>query len=210
MQEKVFKDFLSKKIKKTDIVVNSFHTYFNLLCEANEAVNLISRKTPSQDYWIIHFLDSILPIGLFDFAGKKILDFGTGGGLPGIPLKMLYPTAEIYLLDSTRKKIQAVKNIVKKLDLKECFTIVSRLEDLDEKWENYFDFIVCRSVKILPKYKEAMFKMLQDNGRIILYKSRKLDDVQQFKNYKIHDVSQPVLGERKIIEIKKEKKQQAR
>ena len=210
MQEKVFKDFLSKKIKKTDIVVNSFHTYFNLLCEANEAVNLISRKTPSQDYWIIHFLDSILPIGLFDFAGKKILDFGTGGGLPGIPLKMLYPTAEIYLLDSTRKKIQAVKNIVKKLDLKECFTIVSRLEDLDEKWENYFDFIVCRSVKILPKYKEAMFKMLQDEGRIILYKSRKLDDVQQFKNYKIHDVSQPVLGERKIIEIKKEKKQQAR
>ncbi len=210
MQEKVFKDFLSKKIKKTDIVVNSFHTYFNLLCEANEAVNLISRKTPSQDYWIIHFLDSILPIGLFDFAGKKILDFGTGGGLPGIPLKMLYPTSEIYLLDSTRKKIQAVKNIVKKLDLKECFTIVSRLEDLDEKWENYFDFIVCRSVKILPKYKEAMFKMLQDEGRIILYKSRKLDDVQQFKNYKIHDVSQPVLGERKIIEIKKEKKQQAR
>ena len=210
MQEKVFKDFLSKKIKKTDIVVNSFHTYFNLLCEANEAVNLISRKTPSQDYWIIHFLDSILPIGLFDFAGKKILDFGTGGGLPGIPLKMLYPTSEIYLLDSTRKKIQAVKNIVKKLDLKECFTIVSRLEDLDEKWENYFDFIVCRSVKILPKYKEAMFKMLQDEGRIILYKSRKLDDVQQFKNYKIHDVSQPVLGERKIIEIKKEKKQQTR
>ena len=210
MQERIFKAFLEQENNIIDTVTDSFHTYFNLLCEANEAVNLISRKTPSQDYWTVHFLDSILPIGLFDFAGKKILDFGTGGGLPGIPLKMLYPTAEIYLLDSTRKKIQAVKNIVKKLDLKECFTIVSRLEDLDEKWENYFDFIVCRSVKILPKYKEAMFKMLQDEGRIILYKSRKLDDVQQFKNYKIHDVSQPVLGERKIIEIKNEKKQQAR
>ena len=210
MQERIFKAFLEQENNIIDTVTDSFHTYFNLLCEANEAVNLISRKTPSQDYWTVHFLDSILPIGLFDFAGKKILDFGTGGGLPGIPLKMLYPTSEIYLLDSTRKKIQAVKNIVKKLDLKECFTIVSRLEDLDEKWENYFDFIVCRSVKILPKYKEAMFKMLQDEGRIILYKSRKLDDVQQFKNYKIHDVSQPVLGERKIIEIKKEKKQQAR
>jgi len=210
MQERIFKAFLEQENKIIDTVTDSFHTYFNLLCEANEAVNLISRKTPSQDYWTVHFLDSILPIGLFDFAGKKILDFGTGGGLPGIPLKMLYPTSEIYLLDSTRKKIQAVKNIVKKLDLKECFTIVSRLEDLDEKWENYFDFIVCRSVKILPKYKEAMFKMLQDNGRIILYKSRKLDDVQQFKNYKIHDVSQPVLGVRKIIEIKKEKKQQTR
>jgi 16S rRNA (guanine527-N7)-methyltransferase len=210
MQEIIFKDFLSKKINKIDIVVNSFHTYFDLLCEANKTVNLISRKTPVQDYWTVHFLDSILPIGLFDFAGKKILDFGTGGGLPGIPLKLLYPTSDMYLLDSTRKKILAVKNIVKKLDLKECFTIVSRLEDLDEKWENYFDFIVCRSVKILPKYKTSMFKLLRNNGRIILYKSRKLDDVQQFKNFKIHDVSLPVLGERKIIEIKKEKKQQAR
>ena len=210
MQERIFKTFLEQKSKNVDAVMDSLHRYFNLLCEANRTVNLISRKTPPQDYWTIHFLDSILPVCLFDFTGKKILDFGTGGGLPGIPLKLLYPISEMYLLDSTQKKILAVKKIVKKLDLKECFTIVSRLEDLDEKWENYFDFIVCRSVKILPKYKSSMFRLLRNNGRIILYKSRKLDDVQQFKNYKIHDVSQPVLGERKIIEIKKEKKLQTR
>ncbi len=210
MQDRIFKTFLEEKSKNIDIIMDSFRDYFNLLCEANKTVNLISRKTPIQDYWTFHFLDSILPTGLFDFTGKKILDFGTGGGLPGIPLKMLFPTSEMYLLDSTQKKIKIVKNIVKKLDLKECFTIVSRLEDLNEKWENYFDFIVCRSVKILPKYKDAMFKMLRNDGRIILYKSRKLDDVQQFKNYKIHDVSQPMLGERKIIEIKKEKKQHVR
>ena len=210
MQERIFKTFLKENNKNTSIIMDSFNNYFNLLCEANKTVNFISRKTPIQDYWTLHFLDSVLPIDLFDFSEKKILDFGTGGGLPGIPLKMLFPTCEMYLLDSTQKKIKVVKNIVKKLDLKECFTIVSRLEDLNEKWENYFDFIVCRSVKILPKYKDAMFKMLLDNGRIILYKSRKLDDVMQFKNYKIYDVSQPILGERKIIEIKKEEKQQVR
>ena len=206
MQEKIFKVFLEQKDKNVDVVMESFHTYFDLLCEANKTINLVSRRTPQQDYWNVHFLDSILPVGLFDFNGKKILDFGTGGGLPGIPLKLLYPTSEMYLLDSTRKKILAVKNIAKKLDLKKCFTIVSRLEDLDKKWDNYFDFIVCRSVKILPKYKRIMFRLLRNNGRIILYKSKKLDDVQQFKNYKIHDISQPVLGKRKIIEIKKEKK----
>ncbi len=204
MQEKILKAFLEEKSKNIDVLMDSFHTYFDLISEANKNVNLISRKTPVQDYWTVHFLDSIIPAELFDFTGKKILDFGTGGGLPGIPLKLLFPTSEMYLLDSTQKKIRAVKNIVKKLDLKECFTIVSRLEDLDEKWENYFDFIVCRSVRILPKYKKAMFRMLQNNGRIILYKSRKLDDVLQFRNYKIHDVSQPVLGKRKIIEIMKE------
>ena len=209
MQERIFKTFLKGKNKNTNMIMDSFHNYFNLLCEANKAVNLISRKIPVQDYWILHFLDSVLPIDLFDLAGKKILDFGTGGGLPGIPLKIVFPTSEIYLLDSVQKKIQIVTNIVKKLDLKECFTIVSRLEDLNDKWKNYFDFVVCRSVKILPKYKDTMFKILRKNGRIILYKSRKLDDVKQFKNYKIYNVSQPILGERKIIEIKKEKKQQA-
>ncbi len=132
MQERIFKDFLSKKLERIDIVMNSFHTYFDLLCEANKTINLISRKTLPQDYWTVHFLDSILPVGLFDFAGKKILDFGTGGGLPGIPLKLLYPASEMYLLDSTQKKMQSVKNIVKKLDLKKCFTIVSPEEGLLE------------------------------------------------------------------------------
>ncbi|RLC56550.1 MAG: 16S rRNA (guanine(527)-N(7))-methyltransferase RsmG, partial [Candidatus Cloacimonadota bacterium] len=128
-------------------------------------------------------------------------DFGTGGGLPGIPLNIVYPSSEIYLLDSTHKKINAVKDIIKILDLPSCFTIVSRLEDLESSWFGSFDIIVCRSVKILPKYKSVLFKLIKNNGKIILYKSKLMDDIGQFKKYQIHDVSHPAIGKRKIIVI---------
>ena len=120
-----------------------------------------------------------------------------------IPLKILFPSAEIYLLESRLKKVESMKKFIKKLDLKKCFTIVSRLEEMDENWYGKFDYIVCRSVKILPEYKEKLFKLIKSGGKVILYKSRLLDDVEQFPNKKTYDLSHPEIGTRKIIEITK-------
>ena len=173
------------------------------MTDENRIINLVSRKTNEEDFWTIHFLDSLLPLREYDFSGKKILDFGSGGGLPGIPLKIVFPDAKVYLLESKKKKAESLKKFIKKLDLKECFTIVSRLEDLREEWNNFFDVIVCRSVKILPKFKEKMFRILRESGKIILYKSKMLDDVKIFRNYRIFDVSHSEIGERKIVEISK-------
>ncbi len=204
MQKEKFKSFLREfNFPHYEELLDSFQRFLDLLLEENSKVNLISRKTKPEDYWTTHFLDSILPIRDIDFSNKKILDFGTGGGLPGIPIKLLYPDSIVFLLDSKQKKINSIKNIVKRLDLKECFTIVSRLEEMEADWNNFFDIIVCRSVKILPKYKIKMFDLLKNDGKIILYKSRKLDDVTQFGKVKIYDVSRPEIGERKIIEIVK-------
>ena len=204
MQKETFKSFLKEfNFPHYEELLDSFQKFLDFLLEENSKVNLISRKTKSEDYWTIHFLDSILPIRHIDFSNKKILDFGTGGGLPGIPIKLLYPDSIVFLLDSKQKKINSIKNIVKRLDLKECFTIVSRLEEMDAKWGNFFDIIVCRSVKILPKYKTKMFDLLKNDGKIILYKSRKLEDITQFGKVKKYDVSLPEIGERKIIEIEK-------
>ena len=187
MKKEIFRNYLKKISKEGKIEL--FQKYHQFLLEENAIVNLVSRKTVPEDFWTIHFLDSILPINHFDFSNKKILDFGTGGGLPGIPLKILYPNSEIYLLDSRQKKMQSVKKIIKKLDLKRCFTIVSRLEDMDEEWLKSFDVIVCRSVKILPKFKKWMLKLLKDDGEIILYKSKKMDDVEQFTKREIFNKS---------------------
>ncbi len=201
MKKEIFRNYLKKISKEGKIEL--FQKYHQFLLEENAIVNLVSRKTVPEDFWTIHFLDSILPINHFDFSNKKILDFGTGGGLPGIPLKILYPNSEIYLLDSRQKKMQSVKKIIKKLDLKRCFTIVSRLEDMDEEWLKSFDVIVCRSVKILPKFKKWMLKLLKDDGEIILYKSKKMDDVEQFTKREIFNISHPEIGERKIVRIRK-------
>jgi len=204
MNKEIFRKYLEKHLpQKADELMISFEQLLEVLWEENSKVNLISRKTPKEEYWTRHFLDSLLPIEATDLSNKKILDFGTGGGLPGIPLNLVYPSSELYLLDSTHKKINAVKNIIKILDLPSCFTIVSRLEDLESNWYKSFDIIVCRSVKILPKYKSVLFKLIKDNGKIILYKSKLMDDIGQFKKYRIHDVSHPAIGERKIIVIEK-------
>ncbi|MCK5051336.1 MAG: 16S rRNA (guanine(527)-N(7))-methyltransferase RsmG [Candidatus Cloacimonetes bacterium] len=202
MNKEIFRKYLEKHLpQKADELMISFERFLEALWEENSKVNLISRKTPKEEYWTRHFLDSLLPIEIADFSNKKILDFGTGGGLPGIPLNLVYPNTELYLLDSTHKKINAVKDIIKTLDLPSCFTIVSRLEDLESSWFGSFDIIVCRSVKILPKYKSILFKLIKNNGKIILYKSKLMDDIGQFKKYRIHDVSHPAIGERKIIVI---------
>ena len=204
MNKEILKKYLEKHLpQNADELMISFERLLEALWEENSKVNLISRKTLKEEYWTRHFLDSLLPIEITDLSNKKILDFGTGAGLPGIPLNLVYPNSELYLLDSTHKKINAVKNIIKMLDLPSCFTIVSRLEDLESNWYKSFDIIVCRSVKILPKYKSVLFKLIKDNGKIILYKSKLIDDIGQFKKRQIHDVSHPAIGERKIIIIEK-------
>ena len=166
-------------------------------------MNLVSRKTTTEQYWAKHFLDSVSPLPYVDFSGKKILDFGTGGGLPGIPIKLLYPSCEMHLLDSRHRKTEAVKKIVKSLDVKQCFTIVSRIEDLGEEKDEYFDMILCRSVKITLEYTKKMFELLKRNGKIVLYKSKILDDVQHFYHKKMYELEIPEVGARTIIVIEK-------
>jgi 16S rRNA (guanine527-N7)-methyltransferase len=202
MNKEKFIEFISKHFpEESQDLIQQFDNYLEILWNTNQQINLISRKTSREDYWILHFLDSLLPADFHDFSGQKILDFGTGGGLPGIPLKLAFPTSQVYLLDSIHKKISALKNIIKVLDLPECFTIVSRLEDLEEKWNGFFDVIVCRSVKVLPKYKRKMLSLLKKDGRILLYKSKLLDDAEVFDQVKIHQLNFPEIGERKIVEI---------
>ena len=212
-----FIEYIKKLDLYTEGIETAFEAYFEGLVSTNKRVNLFSRKMEIDDIWIKHFIDSVSIFEVFtNWAGKKVLDFGTGGGLPGIPIKIIAPSCEMTLLDSTKKKLQAVREIIDVVVARYALpnadshfglsllvqTLTHRLEDKEmDAYNNYFDIIVCRSVKITPVLQKAMFKVLKKKGKIFLYKSIDIDDVKLFKKYKEHKLDIKVLGERRIIEI---------
>jgi len=203
-QKNIFEAFLSQQFpERWKNFLPLFERFHSWLVEENSKINLFSRQTDPADIWITHFLDSLLVVKYVDFSAQKILDFGTGGGLPGIPLAVIFGDASLTLLDSRKKKIEAVKRAAFHLDLKNCAFWGERLEELPPSHNCKFDLIVSRSVKIEPAFKNRLLSLLKPQGKLVLYKSRSLEDIEQFKNVQIFDTSMPQLGERKIIIISK-------
>jgi len=204
MQKNVFRQFLATQFPDSaDTLLQRFERYHSWLVGENQKINLISRQTDPEDIWTIHFLDSLLSVQYVDFAGKSVLDFGTGGGLPGLPLAIVYGDARLTLLDSRKKKIASVKAAAEHLGLDNCRFWDMRIEEVGGN--DVFDIIVSRSVKIEPAYKPILLKHLKPRGKIVLYKSKILDDVRVFgeDGVEIFDAGMPELGDRKFVVITK-------
>ncbi len=114
----------------------------------NQQINVISRKD-MDDFFDRHVLHSLGIAKIIQFKkGSSVLDIGTGGGFPGIPLAILFPEVEFHLVDSIGKKIKVVKEIALALDLKNVRATHARAEDIKEE----FDFIVSRAVTAMPAF----------------------------------------------------------
>ena len=156
--------------------------YVRLLLDRNQESNLISRKDEA-NVWENHILHSIAILFKISFLPKsRILDLGTGGGLPGIPLKILCPDSSFVLLDGTQKKIDAVADITRRLSLDGLETYWGRAEEIGKKERFYekFDYVIARAVaplKDLIKW-SSPFLIRSSGGRSVL-ETRSKSDIAQ-------------------------------
>ena len=126
----------------------SFEKLSELFKDWNQKINVVSRKDIDELY-LRHVLHSLAIAKFQEFLpGSKILDVGTGGGFPGIPLAILFPETHFHLVDSKAKKIKVVENVVQGLDLKNVSVGHGRVEEMDGE----YDFIVSRAVAQMPTF----------------------------------------------------------
>lgn len=128
--------------------ITQFTQLENLYNEWNEKINVISRKD-MESLYEKHILHSLGIAKVMAFAPKtKVLDIGTGGGFPGIPLAILFPEVQFTLIDSIGKKITVVNEVASGIGLKNVTAIHGRAEKIKEK----FHFVVSRAVTQMPEF----------------------------------------------------------
>ena len=136
---KYFPDLTENQIKQ-------FEALEDLYKDWNSKINVISRKDIN-DLYLRHVLHSLGIAKVIQFKdGSSILDVGTGGGFPGIPLAILFPNCNFHLVDSINKKLKVINAIAEAINLKNIRTTHSRVEAINET----YDFIVSRAVTTMP------------------------------------------------------------
>ena len=122
--------------------LNKFESLFGIYSDWNSKINVISRKD-FDNFYLRHVLHSMSIAKFHHFSsGTSIMDLGTGGGFPGIPLSILFPEVNFHLVDSISKKIKVVEDILKKLNLKNVEIYDDRAENIDIT----VNFVTCRAV----------------------------------------------------------------
>ncbi len=172
--------------------IDKFNKLESLYQDWNVKINVVSRKDIDELY-LRHVLHSLGIAKLIEFKeGTKILDVGTGGGFPGIPLAILFPESNFHLVDSIAKKLKVVDEVVTGLGITNVKTTHSRVEAID----GTYDFIVSRAVAAMPTFvhwvKGKIAKKCNNslkNGILYLKGGDLTEELQNYKKATIYNLS---------------------
>lgn len=185
MEEFIEKIFKKYDFNLTDKQIKNFNIYLNELKIANESFN-ITAITDDNEIVLKHFLDSVMISKFFDFNKiETLIDVGTGGGFPGLPLKILFPHLKVTLLDSLNKRVNFLNNLISKLELKNILAVHGRSEDYgkNEDYREKYDLVTSRAVAYLNTLSEYCVPFVKENGYFIpLKKSELQEELEISKN----------------------------
>ena len=152
-------------------------SFMEILLEANKHINLTSITEP-EDFILKHIVDSLIMLSK-DYVkeGIKVLDLGTGGGFPGIPLKILYPEIQITLVDSVGKKLKFIDDAARNLGIK-VELVHERAEILgkNKKYREKYDIVISRAVANMQTLSELCLPLVKVDGLMIASKGPKYNE----------------------------------
>tara|TARA_B100000963_G_C22501348_1_gene613958 strand:- start:349 stop:990 length:642 start_codon:yes stop_codon:yes gene_type:complete len=192
----------------SDSQIMKLSTFEKLIREWNKKINLVSRKDV-ENFQINHVIHSLSISKLIFFKPKtKILDIGTGGGLPGIPLAIIFPEADFHLVDRKKKKMDVLVDIIKKLDLNNVKIEACDAKDILDKYNFILNRAVSSTENILSICKNKLsienFNKIE-NGIICLKGGdlkRELINIKDFDIIKLNEIfSEPFFETKKILYI---------
>ena len=176
-----FLKLLSKsEIKVSDEKITQMLKFLGLLYNKNQIMNLTAIRD-KKGMLEKHFIDSLLLTKVINDDEKSFIDVGTGAGFPGLVLAIHYPEKKFLLVDSVRKKIEFINEVIKELNLQNVTTSFERSEELIKDKRESFDVALCRGVANLRIILEHMIPFIKVNGRFLPQKLN-LNEVEESKN----------------------------
>ena len=201
-------------ISLDDRQVSQFVKYHEELLLWNKKINLVSEQS-SLDIPIKHFIDSLTALPFLGNKNNRILDIGSGGGFPALPLKIAAPGLDMSLIESLRKKVSFLKHCLRSLDLGPVTVIAARVEELANSG-NYsisFDAVISRATFKLPDFVLAGAPFLRPGGILIAMKGANVSDELQEAAKRLqplglqflscHEIRLPLIGDKRNIVLYK-------
>lgn len=173
--------FESLNINVSDRQIEKFEKYYELLIFYNSKFN-ITAITEREEVIKKHFIDSVL--GVDRISGNMLIDIGSGGGFPAIPIKIMKEDISLTMIEATGKKCEFLKTVAKELNLENVFVINGRAEDLAKKdeYREKYDICTARAVARLNTLMEYCMPFVKENGIFLSYKGDAKEELDESQN----------------------------